>query len=251
VVELGPWRAKTSGIELEKLFNRLAEGLIRKGESGRQDLNHVGIGFCALRFPLRYCGLWSTHTAAHISKAKLCNPCFSRRPRVSKNPENSSQTALDALRKAEVTVLSPPGNGHGGKLTNLSISRRCIMATKKATKSDKTKKATKAEAAPPLERTDTAAATPTPATTKAKRAKEPKAKKTSALDAAFRVLEEAGQPMTCPAMIEAMAAKGYWTSPGGKTPAATLYSAIFRETQTKGDASRFVKAARGKFATKG
>jgi hypothetical protein len=61
------------------------------------------------------------------------------------------------------------------------------------------------------------------------------------------VLQEAGQPMTCPEMIEAMAAKGYWTSPGGKTPAATLYSAILRETQTKGDVSRFVRAERGKF----
>ena len=103
------------------------------------------------------------------------------------------------------------------------------MATKKTTKSDKTKKATKAEAAPPVEQTDATAATPAPAKTKAKKAKtpkEPKAKKTSALDAAFRVLEKAGQSMTCPDMIEAMAAKGYWTSPGGKTPAATLYTVV-------------------------
>jgi hypothetical protein len=64
------------------------------------------------------------------------------------------------------------------------------------------------------------------------------------------VLKEAGQPMNCQEMIAAMASKGYWTSPGGKTPSATLYSAILRETQTKGDASRFVKAARGKFAAK-
>ena len=124
------------------------------------------------------------------------------------------------------------------------------MTTKKTTKSDKTKKVTKADAAPPVEKTDAASATPAPAKTKAKKAKEPKAKKTSALDAAVRVLEEAGQPMTCPEMIEAMATKGYWTSPGGKTPAATLYSAILRETQTKGDASRFVKTERGKFAAK-
>jgi hypothetical protein len=126
------------------------------------------------------------------------------------------------------------------------------MATKKTTRSDKTKKATKAEAAPPIESTDAAAAMPAPAkkAKKMKAPKEPKAKKPSALDAALRVLEEAGQPMTCPEMIEAMASKGYWTSPGGKTPAATLYSAILRETQTKGDASRFVKTERGKFAAK-
>jgi hypothetical protein len=122
------------------------------------------------------------------------------------------------------------------------------MATKKTTKSEKTKKSTKAEAAPPVEQTDAAATTPAPA--KGKKANDLKAKKPSALDAAERVLNEARQPMSCPEMIKAMAAKGYWTSPGGKTPAATLYLAILRETQTKGDASRFVKAARGKFAAK-
>jgi hypothetical protein len=128
------------------------------------------------------------------------------------------------------------------------------MATKKTTKSVKTKKAAKAETAPvPVEHADAAAATPVPAAPQGKKAKapkEPKAKKPSALDAALRVLEEAGQPMTCPEMIEAMAAKGYWTSPGGKTPAATLYSAILREMNIKGDASRFVKTERGKFAAK-
>jgi hypothetical protein len=121
------------------------------------------------------------------------------------------------------------------------------MATK-TTKSDKSKKTTKAEAAAPAEPTEAATATPTPAKTKAKKTKEPKAKKTSALDAAMRVLEEAGQPMTCPEMIEAMTAKGYWTSPGGATPAATLYSAILREINAKGKGSRFVKTERGKFA---
>jgi hypothetical protein len=49
-------------------------------------------------------------------------------------------------------------------------------------------------------------------------------------------------------MIDAMAKKGYWTSPGGKTPAATLYSAILREISTKGKDARFTKTERGKFA---
>jgi hypothetical protein len=121
------------------------------------------------------------------------------------------------------------------------------MATKKTTKSVKTKKATKAEAAPPVEKAEAATATPAAPKTKAKKAKEPKAKKSSALDAAVRVLEEAGQPMTCPEMIQAMTAKAYWTSPKGATPAATLYSAILREINAKGKESRFVKTERGKF----
>jgi hypothetical protein len=75
-----------------------------------------------------------------------------------------------------------------------------------------------------------------------------KAGRLSALDAAARVLEEVAQPMTCAEMITAMAERGYWTSPGGKTPSATLYSAILRELQTKPGTSRFVKTDRGKFA---
>jgi hypothetical protein len=80
-------------------------------------------------------------------------------------------------------------------------------------------------------------------------AKEPAPpKRLSALDAAAQVLSEAGQPMNCQEMIAAMTAKGYWTSPAGKTPAATLYSALLREIKTKGDQARFQKTDRGKFA---
>ena len=71
------------------------------------------------------------------------------------------------------------------------------------------------------------------------------------LDAAAQVLAEAGEPMNTRQMIEAMAAKKLWTSPGGKTPHATLYSAILREINEKGKDSRFTKTERGKFAANG
>ena len=71
--------------------------------------------------------------------------------------------------------------------------------------------------------------------------------KLSALDAAAMVLRESGQPMNCQAMIQDMAAKGYWTSPAGKTPASTLYSALLREIKLKGSQARFQKTARGHF----
>ncbi|RIK82897.1 MAG: hypothetical protein DCC68_05120 [Planctomycetota bacterium] len=87
--------------------------------------------------------------------------------------------------------------------------------------------------------------------TKTTNAKKPKVDgKMSALDAAAKVLADAREPMNTKAMIEAMAAKGLWTSPGGKTPHATLYSAIAREINDKGNDARFVKAERGKFAAK-
>jgi hypothetical protein len=76
-----------------------------------------------------------------------------------------------------------------------------------------------------------------------------KPQKLSALDAAAQVLRETGQAMRCQEMIDLMAAKGYWTSPGCKTPAATLYSAILREIAAKGDDSRFKKTDRGRFVS--
>ena len=93
---------------------------------------------------------------------------------------------------------------------------------------------------------------------KAKRAKETKKstkpaneKKISGLDAAAQVLQASKEPMNTRDMIEAMATKGLWTSPGGKTPHATLYSAIIREISLKGKESRFKKTDRGSFAFNG
>ena len=75
-----------------------------------------------------------------------------------------------------------------------------------------------------------------------------KPKKLSAIDAAANVLGEAKAPMGAKEMIQAMAAKKLWASPAGKTPHATLYSAIAREISKQGKESRFKKAGRGKFA---
>ena len=61
------------------------------------------------------------------------------------------------------------------------------------------------------------------------RAEVAKPKKTSALDAAAKVLAEAGGPLNSKEMVERMASKGYWRSPAGKTPSATLYSSMLRQ----------------------
>jgi hypothetical protein len=82
-----------------------------------------------------------------------------------------------------------------------------------------------------------------------RKSREPQApKKLSALDAAAQVLAAEGRPMTAPELIAAMAERGLWSSPNGKTPAATLYAAILREITTKRDQSRFSRPERGKFA---
>ena len=115
------------------------------------------------------------------------------------------------------------------------------MATKKTTaKTTSARKTTKKKSAKPAQAKKPRA--------KAAGAKESaKAKKLSAIDAAAKVLGEATAPMGTREMIEAMAAKGYWRSPGGATPSATLYSAILREIGAKKKDARFRKVARGKF----
>ncbi len=82
--------------------------------------------------------------------------------------------------------------------------------------------------------------------TSAKKAKKAKGAM-SGLDAAARVLQETGAAMSCQAMLEVMLAKGYWST-GGRTPAATIYSALIREIAGKGKQARFKKVDRGLFA---
>lgn len=131
------------------------------------------------------------------------------------------------------------------------------MATKKTTTKSgartTTKKASAGQATKGSRgRKTTAKRTPVtkPAAKKSKPASSA-GKKLSAIDAAAQVLSASKEPMNAKQMIEAMAAKKLWTSPGGKTPHATLYSAVLREIQTKGKDSRFKKTERGKFAAKG
>jgi hypothetical protein len=112
-------------------------------------------------------------------------------------------------------------------------TKNSVPKTGKAAKNDKTAKIARpaAEKALPKKK---AAAVP--------------AKKVSALAAAARVLGETKLPMRCPELIAAMAAHGYWTSPHGKTPTATLAAAMQREIVVKKDQSRFRKTGPGRFA---
>ena len=86
------------------------------------------------------------------------------------------------------------------------------------------------------------------AQTGAAKAKKPRGeKKVSGLDAAAKVLQESGKEMNVKEILDAILTKGYWKSPKGKTPQATIYSSIIREIAAKGKDSRFKKADRGKF----
>jgi hypothetical protein len=96
-------------------------------------------------------------------------------------------------------------------------------------------------------KTSKAKATAAAAGKQAKPAAEKAPRKLGQLDAAVKVLSEAEEPLNCKKIVEVMVAKGYWTSPGGKTPEATLASSIMREISKKGHDSRFKKVGRGLF----
>ena len=119
------------------------------------------------------------------------------------------------------------------------------MATTKTTMSKKTKglKRTTAKKKAPAKRTTAENANKTIGS-KAKA-------KMSQMAAAERVLAEAGEPMNCQQMVEAMTKKRLWKSPGGKTPHATLYASLFRHIRKHGKDTRFKKTDRGMFALTG
>jgi hypothetical protein len=83
-------------------------------------------------------------------------------------------------------------------------------------------------------------------------ASEPKAKERKAgaprkslTNAAILVLAESKVPMNAKAIVEAATTNGCFTPGAGKTPWATLYSAMLVEARDDGDKARFRKAHRG------
>ncbi|QDV58696.1 winged helix-turn-helix domain-containing protein [Rosistilla oblonga] len=124
------------------------------------------------------------------------------------------------------------------------------MPTKKTTAATKTTATKNASAKKPA--TKKPAATKTAKATLAKKPAATKSaakkadKKMSQIDAALTVLKKSRKPLSCKEMVEAMAKAKLWTSPGGKTPDATLYAAILRDMR-KGKDARFKKAAPGRF----
>lgn len=68
------------------------------------------------------------------------------------------------------------------------------------------------------------------------------------INAALQVFSSAKEALSCKEMMEMMAAQGLWSSPGGKTPANTLYSAILRLIKRDGKKAAFKKSGRGRFA---
>jgi hypothetical protein len=149
--------------------------------------------------------------------------------------------AEQASRPARCLIADPITNGDASMVVKKKHAPQVSSAMTDLIATDKAKRP-KAEKIPATQ----------PASARAKTAAKGPATggdqaKLSALDAAAKVLGETGEAMNCKELIDAMAAKGYWKSPGGQTPWATLYAAMVREIKTKGADARFRKTERGKF----
>ena len=127
--------------------------------------------------------------------------------------------------------------------TAANVGEPAATGAASATPPKRTKGGKKGGKAPKAEK----AAKPPQAPKAPKAPKEKKPKRVSALDAAAQVIAKSDKPMRAVDMIAQMEAKGLWTSPGGKTPGATLYAAIIREIAAKGKEARFAKHDRGLF----
>ena len=149
------------------------------------------------------------------------------------------EASSDGMTASERAMTESEGKGKPGSQGPEALSRRFNEPLAEAQgKKKATKKKAKSGPARSAQHANEAAA-------KAREKSEGK-KKLSCLDAAAQVLAEANEPMNTKEMIEAMQQKGLWTS-DAPTPHATLYSAILREMQKKGEDARFRKVERGRF----
>jgi hypothetical protein len=149
----------------------------------------------------------------------------------------------------EGTILRPDGTGETIKFTTGAVRGTGVPeATWRQRHAPKAEepKADVAATVAAVEKGNLAEGVTVPAPRKRKAAGDEKHKRPSGLDAAARVLREAGQPMNCGEVVKTALEKGYWKT-GGKTPAATVYAAIVREIASKGAESRFRKTDRGMF----
>jgi hypothetical protein len=124
------------------------------------------------------------------------------------------------------------------------LRSRVMTSTKQPTAS--AKKSRRGRIAMPV--TQTTAATPKASVVTKSVARA----RMSALDAAAEMLGRLGSKDTAMGLgvkelIAGMEKAGLWESPGGKTPAATLYSALIREITQRKAKSRFKRIAPGKF----
>lgn len=151
------------------------------------------------------------------------------------DPDPSRCVTANCANEPAMTYLGNP------------LCQACWEATTRTTNESEETMATKTASKKATKKTPAAKPPKTPKPQPDAAEGEAKPKRISALDAAAEVLKARKTPANCTELIAEMAERGLWSSPNGKTPAATLYAAILREIGTKGGEARFKKIERGQF----
>jgi len=168
-----------------------------------------------------------------------------------KNEVKVGGTYLAKVSDKVVPVRIDGENPHGGwDATNTATGKKVRIKSAQRLRGEAKPKAAAKEAAPAADVGPTAkpdAKVASEAKGKKPKAAKPKGeRKPGCLDAAVRVLREAGKPMNCTDIVKEALAKGYWQTKG-QTPHSTLYAAVIREIAAKGKEARFHKTDRGMF----
>jgi hypothetical protein len=225
---------KVGGQYIAKVSGQLAQVRIdRENPHGGWDATNV-----ATKKPVRIKSAQRLRAEAGVSKAEVKAAKAAVAAQVGAGAKPAAESAKDAKATAAAA---------GGQATNpLEAHYRTQKDAAKAEKAAKVA-AMRKEVAEKLAKPDPeldAAIKASEADRRAKKAKAAKPKgerKLGCLDAAVRVLQEAGRPLQCGDIVKVALGKGYWQTKGA-TPSATLYAAIIRECAAKGPKARFRRA---------
>lgn len=160
------------------------------------------------------------------------------------NEPGTVETAKATEKETSAEGTEKPRRRAKKKLTKKD--RQALQAQSKADQENARLRDQREESSDGMTASERAMAESEPAQSASESMRSAKPKKIGCLDAAVQVLQDADEPMTCTQIMEQILQRELWST-NGRTPAATLYSAILREIQRKGGDARFVLAERGKF----
>jgi hypothetical protein len=225
---------KVGGQYIAKVSGKFAHVRIdRENPHGRWEATNL-----ASKKPVRIKSAQRLRAEAGVSKAEV----KAAKVAVAAQVGAGAKPAADAAKDAKATPAAVKGESTNPLEAHYRGQKDAAKA-EKAAKVAAYRKEVAAKLATPDPELDAGAkaAEANRAAKKANAAKPKGERKPGCLDAAVRVLQEAGKPMQCDEIVKVALAKGYWQTKGA-TPGATLYAAVLRECAAKGAKARFRRA---------
>ncbi len=201
--------------------------------------------------PKETTGVRHTPDAAAMTPAASKTPATTKTPAISKKSVNANATNIPpATGHSASDLFDPLASGPSARGPHATLRRASVTAAH-APKAPRPATAKRSNARVANAAGASGVGPAKRASMRGKAVAAP-SRRLIALDAAARVLSElspkaAAEGLTAAALVERMAAARLWSSPGGKTPAATLYAAMIRDIAAKKGASRFQRIGKGLF----